>query len=79
MLAGLADGGGIHVRSQRSASLPPPVCPACLQRTSQELDSIWRMSVVRQNLSKRDVWKRRVAGWGRPARLRARRGLLPIK
>ena len=30
------------------------------QRTSSELDSIWRMHVVRENASKRDVWKRKV-------------------
>lgn len=29
-----------------------------LQRTSRELDSSWRMQVVRQSTAKRDVWKR---------------------
>ena len=29
-----------------------------LQRTSTELESVWRMQVIRENNSKRDVWKR---------------------
>jgi len=44
-----------------------------LQRISQQLDSIWRMEVVRQNNTKRDVWKRWVAlSLKRPARRPAR-------
>ena len=33
---------------------------ACLQRLSQQMDSQWRMQVVRTSTSKSDVWKRRV-------------------
>jgi hypothetical protein len=29
-----------------------------MQRTSGELESVWRMHMVRENSSKRDVWKR---------------------
>ena len=29
-----------------------------MQKTSTEMDSIWRMQVVRENASKRDIWKR---------------------
>ncbi|KAI8474350.1 MAG: Qb-snare protein, Bos1/Membrin family [Monoraphidium minutum] len=32
-----------------------------LQRTSRELDSTWRMQMVRQGTTKVDVWKRKVA------------------
>eukprot|EP00198_Chlamydomonas_reinhardtii_P004819 XP_001694155.1 Qb-SNARE protein, Bos1/Membrin family [Chlamydomonas reinhardtii] len=31
-----------------------------LARISTEMDSIWRMQVIRENASKRDVWKRKV-------------------
>ncbi|GLI61414.1 hypothetical protein VaNZ11_003609 [Volvox africanus] len=31
-----------------------------LTRISGEMDSIWRMQVIRENSSKRDVWKRKV-------------------
>ncbi|KAG2483470.1 hypothetical protein HYH03_017653 [Edaphochlamys debaryana] len=31
-----------------------------LTRISGEMDSIWRMQVIRENASKRDVWKRKV-------------------
>ncbi|EFJ49694.1 Qb-SNARE, Bos1/Membrin family [Volvox carteri f. nagariensis] len=31
-----------------------------LERISSEMDSIWRMQVIRENSSKRDVWKRKV-------------------
>eukprot|EP00775_Hariotina_reticulata_P002133 gene2133-2452_t len=31
-----------------------------LQRISRELDSQWRMQLVRQQTAKRDVWKRKV-------------------
>ncbi|GLC45554.1 hypothetical protein PLESTB_001205600 [Pleodorina starrii] len=31
-----------------------------LARISGEMDSIWRMQVIRENASKRDVWKRKV-------------------
>ncbi|GAX76098.1 hypothetical protein CEUSTIGMA_g3541.t1 [Chlamydomonas eustigma] len=31
-----------------------------LQRTSVELENVWRMYVIRENNSKRDVWKRKV-------------------
>lgn len=31
-----------------------------LQRTSRELDSIWRMQMVRQGSAKIDIWKRKV-------------------
>jgi hypothetical protein len=33
------------------------VC-AVLQRTSRDLDSTWRMQMVREAAAKRDVWKR---------------------
>ena len=33
---------------------------ASLQRVSQQMDSQWRMQVVRTSTSKSDVWKRRV-------------------
>ncbi|GFR51312.1 hypothetical protein Agub_g13677 [Astrephomene gubernaculifera] len=33
---------------------------ADLTRISCEMDSIWRMQVIRENASKRDVWKRKV-------------------
>ena len=29
-----------------------------LKRTSTELESVWRMHVIRENNAKRDVWKR---------------------
>jgi hypothetical protein len=31
-----------------------------LQRISRELDSSWRMALVRQQTAKHDVWKRQV-------------------
>ena len=33
---------------------------AALQRISQQMDSTWRMQVVRSSTAKSDVWKRRV-------------------
>ncbi|KAK9823145.1 hypothetical protein WJX72_000581 [[Myrmecia] bisecta] len=33
---------------------------ADLQRTSREMDNIWRMQVVRESADKRDLWKRKV-------------------
>ena len=33
---------------------------ASLQRISQQMDSMWRMQVVRNSTSKSDIWKRRV-------------------
>eukprot|EP00232_Nephroselmis_pyriformis_P000063 CAMPEP_0182906556 /NCGR_PEP_ID=MMETSP0034_2-20130328/33818_1 /TAXON_ID=156128 /ORGANISM="Nephroselmis pyriformis, Strain CCMP717" /LENGTH=226 /DNA_ID=CAMNT_0025042247 /DNA_START=102 /DNA_END=782 /DNA_ORIENTATION=- len=35
-----------------------------LQRVSAEMDSMWRMQVVREGASKKDIWKRKVEGIG---------------
>lgn len=55
------EGAGLH--GARSHATPTQrlarLCHHCAtQRTSQELDSTWRLQVVRQNNAKRDVWKR---------------------
>eukprot|EP00879_Flechtneria_rotunda_P030661 GHRR01033327.1.p1 GENE.GHRR01033327.1~~GHRR01033327.1.p1 ORF type:complete len:148 (+),score=32.90 GHRR01033327.1:166-609(+) len=42
-----------------------------LQRISRELDSSWRMALVRQQTAKHDVWKRQVTAWQKAIRLTA--------
>lgn len=53
--------GCLHLRAPGTCYACNSMCHAgaCVQRTSSELESVWRMQVIRErDQSKRDVWKR---------------------